>query len=61
MTQDEQKRAAAKAAIQYVPVGCIIGVGTGSYTAEALLEAGADVAYPDFTHREAMTVLLGGR
>jgi ribose 5-phosphate isomerase A len=30
MTQDEQKRAAAKAAIQYVPAGCIIGVGTGS-------------------------------
>jgi ribose 5-phosphate isomerase A len=30
MTQDEQKRAAAKAAIQHVPKGCIIGVGTGS-------------------------------
>lgn len=30
MTQDEQKRAAAKAAIQYVPAGSIIGVGTGS-------------------------------
>ena len=30
MTQDEQKRAAAKAAIQYVPAGCIVGVGTGS-------------------------------
>jgi ribose 5-phosphate isomerase A len=30
MTQDEQKRAAAKAAIQHVPAGCIIGVGTGS-------------------------------
>ena len=30
MTQDEQKRAAAKAAIQYVPAGCKIGVGTGS-------------------------------
>ena len=30
MTQDEQKRAAAKAAIQYIPAGCIIGVGTGS-------------------------------
>jgi ribose 5-phosphate isomerase A len=30
MTQDEQKRAVAKAAIQYVPAGCIIGVGTGS-------------------------------
>jgi ribose 5-phosphate isomerase A len=30
MTQDEQKRAAAKAAVQYVPAGSIIGVGTGS-------------------------------
>jgi ribose 5-phosphate isomerase A len=30
MTQDEQKRAVAKAAIQYVPAGGIIGVGTGS-------------------------------
>ncbi|MFP2931981.1 HAD family hydrolase [Pyxidicoccus sp. 3LG] len=38
-----------------------IGVGTGSYTAQDLLDAGADVAYPDFTHRDAMTVLLGGR
>ncbi len=30
MTQDEQKRAAARAAIQYVPPGCVVGVGTGS-------------------------------
>ena len=30
MNQDEQKRAAARAAIQYVPVGSIVGVGTGS-------------------------------
>ena len=30
MTQDEQKRAAAQAAIQYIPIGSIIGVGTGS-------------------------------
>lgn len=30
MTQDEQKRAVAKAAIKHVPVGSIIGVGTGS-------------------------------
>jgi ribose 5-phosphate isomerase A len=30
MTQDEQKRAAARSAIQYVPEGCIVGVGTGS-------------------------------
>jgi phosphoglycolate phosphatase-like HAD superfamily hydrolase len=38
-----------------------IGVGTGSYTPEALLEAGATVAFPDFTHRDALAVLLGGR
>jgi ribose 5-phosphate isomerase A len=30
MTQDEQKRAAAQAAIQQIPVGSIVGVGTGS-------------------------------
>ena len=30
MTQDEQKRAAAQAAIQHVPAGCIVGVGSGS-------------------------------
>ncbi|MDN5753083.1 MAG: ribose-5-phosphate isomerase RpiA [Nitrosospira sp.] len=30
MMQDEQKRAVAQAAIQYVPAGCIVGVGTGS-------------------------------
>ena len=30
MTQDELKRAAARAAIEHVPVGCIVGVGTGS-------------------------------
>jgi ribose 5-phosphate isomerase A len=30
MTQDELKQAVAKAAISFVPVGCIIGVGTGS-------------------------------
>lgn len=29
-TQDEQKRAAAQAAIQHVPVGSVVGVGTGS-------------------------------
>ncbi|MCP3142428.1 HAD family hydrolase [Pyxidicoccus xibeiensis] len=38
-----------------------IGVGTGSYTAQDLLDAGANVAYPDFSHPEALTVLLGGR
>jgi ribose 5-phosphate isomerase A len=30
MTQDEQKRAVAQAAMQYIPTGCIVGVGTGS-------------------------------
>lgn len=30
MTQDEQKLAVAQAAIQHVPVGSVIGVGTGS-------------------------------
>lgn len=30
MTQDEQKRAAAQAAIQHIPAGCVVGVGTGS-------------------------------
>jgi len=30
MTQDELKQAVAKAAITHVPMGCIVGVGTGS-------------------------------
>ena len=30
MSQDQIKRAAAQAAIQHVPEGCVIGVGTGS-------------------------------
>lgn len=30
MTQDEMKQAVAKAAIEYVPTGTVIGVGTGS-------------------------------
>lgn len=30
MTQDELKQAVAKTAINFVPVGCIVGVGTGS-------------------------------
>lgn len=30
MTQDEMKQAVAKAAIEYVPAGAIVGVGTGS-------------------------------
>ena len=38
-----------------------IGVGTGQYTPEALLEAGADHAFADFTVREALPTLLGER
>ena len=30
MSQDEMKQAVARAAIEYVPVDCIVGVGTGS-------------------------------
>ncbi len=30
MTQDEMKQAVARAAIEHVPVDCIVGVGTGS-------------------------------
>ncbi|SFW11087.1 ribose-5-phosphate isomerase RpiA [Nitrosovibrio sp. Nv17] len=30
MTQDEQKRLAAQAAIQHIPLGSVVGVGTGS-------------------------------
>jgi ribose 5-phosphate isomerase A len=30
MSSDDQKRRAAEAALQYVPEGCIVGVGTGS-------------------------------
>ena len=30
MTQDDKKKAAAKAALQYVEDGQILGVGTGS-------------------------------
>jgi ribose 5-phosphate isomerase A len=29
-TQDEQKREVAQAAVQYIPIGSIVGVGTGS-------------------------------
>jgi len=38
MTLDEQKKAAAQAAIAYVPEGAIVGVGTGS-TANHFIEA----------------------
>jgi len=36
-----------------------IGVGTGHYTPEQLLAAGADHAFADFTAREALATLLG--
>lgn len=41
MTQDELKQAAARAAIQYVPAGAIIGVGTGSTSNYFIDELGA--------------------
>jgi ribose 5-phosphate isomerase A len=42
MNQDEQKRAAAHAAIQHIPAGCIVGVGTGS-TANYFIDALANI------------------
>lgn len=44
MTQDEQKRAVAQAAIQHVPTGCIVGVGTGS-TANYFIEELAKIKH----------------
>ena len=44
MTQDEQKRAVARAAIQHVPAGCIVGVGTGS-TANYFIEELAKIKH----------------
>ncbi|WP_043711015.1 HAD family hydrolase [Corallococcus macrosporus] len=38
-----------------------IGVGTGTFAAQALLDAGATVAFQDFSHPEALTALLGKR
>jgi phosphoglycolate phosphatase-like HAD superfamily hydrolase len=38
-----------------------IGVGTGSFTAAALREAGADFAFSDFTERGALEALLMDR
>ncbi|MFL5346502.1 MAG: HAD family hydrolase [Hyalangium sp.] len=35
-----------------------IGVGTGSFSAQALLASGADFAFPDFTARGALQALL---
>ena len=42
MNQDEQKHAAARAAIQHIPAGCIVGVGTGS-TANYFIDELADI------------------
>lgn len=50
MNQDEQKRAVARAALDQVPDGCILGVGTGS-TANAFI-----AALPDIRSRIAGTV-----
>ena len=44
MTQDELKQAVAKAAIEHVPVGCIVGVGTGS-TANYFIDALAAIKH----------------
>jgi ribose 5-phosphate isomerase A len=44
MTQDEQKRAVAQAAIQHIPAGCIVGVGTGS-TANYFIDALATIKH----------------
>ncbi|HXF65342.1 MAG TPA: ribose-5-phosphate isomerase RpiA [Burkholderiales bacterium] len=41
MTQDEMKRAAARAAIACVPEGAVIGVGTGSTVNHFIAELGA--------------------
>ena len=48
------------AAAQGIGATCI-GVGTGSFTPDALLACGADYAFPDFTAREALAALLDGR
>ncbi len=44
MTQDELKKAAAQAALQFVPAGAIIGVGSGS-TVRCFIEALAPIAH----------------
>ncbi|NVJ07822.1 HAD family hydrolase [Myxococcus sp. AM001] len=38
-----------------------IGVGTGTFSVQALIDAGATVAFPDFSHPQALEILLGGR
>jgi len=47
MTQDEMKKAVAKAAIEYVETGTIIGIGTGS-TANFFIEVSAPAPPPIF-------------
>ena len=44
MTQDEKKKAAARAALKYVEEGAIVGVGTGS-TVNYFIDALADLKY----------------
>ena len=41
--------------------GECIGVGTGSFSPQQLLEAGADWAFPDLSHPDALAALLEGR
>ena len=48
------------AAAKGIGASCI-GVGTGSFTPEALLSCGADYAFPDFSVPEALASLLDGR
>jgi len=48
------------AAAQGIGATCI-GVGTGSFTPDALLACGADYAFPDLSSREALAALLDGR
>ena len=44
MTQDELKQAVAKAALAHVPVGCIVGIGTGS-TANCFIDELAGIKH----------------
>ena len=44
MTQDEMKRAVAQAALEYVPAGEVVGIGTGS-TANAFIDALATIKH----------------
>jgi ribose 5-phosphate isomerase A len=44
MTQDDKKKAAARAALKYIEEGAIVGVGTGS-TVNYFIDALADIKY----------------